>query len=85
MVCKGLQHLFQVFDMRIHTGAVNQNIVKEDEDKFPQERLEYLIHQRLKSSRGVGQPKGHYEELVMALGGTESCFMDILRTDPMVS
>lgn len=36
--------MLQVF---IHGGAVNEDIVEEDDDEVPQVRLEYQIHSRL--------------------------------------
>lgn len=48
------------------SGAVNQDVIKEDYDKPSQIRTENVVHKSLKSGRGIGEPKWHRKVLKVA-------------------
>ena len=52
-------------------GAINEDVVKEDEDIPTQEWLEDEIHQRLEHGWHIVQPKGHDQKLEMAMVGVK--------------
>ncbi|KAJ0568647.1 hypothetical protein HanIR_Chr06g0298561 [Helianthus annuus] len=41
-----------------------------------------MIHEGLKSSRGIGQPKRHDHKFKMAFMCSKSCLMDVTRKHP---
>ena len=45
--------------------TVHQNIIKKDKYKPPKTWLRDIIHQGLKSRRGISQAKGHNQEHIM--------------------
>jgi hypothetical protein len=63
------------------TAAIDQDIVEEDQDKSTKKRLKEVIHKPLEGGRGVRQPKGNYEKLVVALMHPKSGLWHILRTN----
>lgn len=64
--------------MFIKGGAVNKNIVEEDDNKMAKIRLEYEIHGGLKGRRAITQPKRHDLELIMAMVGVKCCFGNVI-------
>ena len=61
------QNLIQMDAVGLQGWAVNQNIIKKYNYRFPQEWLENAIHNRLKRRRSIGQAEGHHQELEMAI------------------
>jgi hypothetical protein len=63
------------------TTAIDQDIVEKNQNKSTKKRLKEVIQKPLECGRGVCQPKGHYEKLVMALMRPKSGLRYILRTN----
>ena len=60
--------------------AIDQNVVKKDEDETVQERSEHIIHEGLECSRGITEPKCHHPELVEAVVGAKCSLVHIFRS-----
>ena len=54
--------------------AVNEQVIKDYYQMFPQLFVEYMVHVRLERGLGIGYPEGHHQELIMAVMTPESCF-----------
>ena len=48
-----------MLSMFTHVFAIDQDIVKENKYKTTKGGFEYLIHERLKSSKGISQVERH--------------------------
>jgi hypothetical protein len=59
-------------------GAVDEDVVEEDEDEAAQD----LVHERLECRRGVGEPKCHDQELEVAMVCMERRLGDVLVVHP---
>lgn len=68
--------VFQVFRPRT---VVDEDVVEEDQDSTPKERLEHQIHQGLERSGRVGESERHYQEFKVSMMSTERRFEDIVR------
>lgn len=66
MVPNSLKYQLQMRNMIHDSGAVNQDVIKEDYDKPSQIRTENVVHKSLKSGRGIGEPKWHRKVLKVA-------------------
>ena len=44
--------------------AVNQNVVKENENEPAEMGAQHFVHECLERSRGVAQTEGHHHELI---------------------
>ena len=77
-----IPYLLNMHNMILHCGAIYQNVIQKDEHKFSEEWTQNVIHDILESGWGIGKPKRHYPELVVALVGLESCFVFILQQHP---
>jgi hypothetical protein len=69
----------KVFDVFVHRGAVNQNIVHEDEYRAPQARLKYSVHDTLEHGRRVAEPEWHDTKLIVPLMFFEVSLVLIFR------
>lgn len=54
--------------------VINQNVIKENNDKVAQEGFEDIIHGCLKRRRSITQAKWHHMELILAVVSSESYF-----------
>ena len=59
--------------------AIDQNVVKKDEDETTQERPKYVILEGLERSRGIAEPKCHHPQLVEAVVGAKCRLVHIFR------
>jgi hypothetical protein len=50
--------------------VVDEDVIKEDEDKDPDEVLEHVVHQRLVCGRLIGEAKRHHQEFKVVVVGT---------------
>lgn len=57
---------------------IHENVVKEDQDEFPEMMTKKVIHEALEGYRGIGEAERHYNELVMAFMSLKSCFQYII-------
>ena len=53
----------QVFYVLLHICAINKNIVKENQCKFPEEVCDDGVHESLKCRRCTSQAEWHYQTL----------------------
>lgn len=75
---KVLQVLWKCF-------AINENIIKKDDNEFVQVRTEGGVHCHLKGGRGVIEAKQHDEKLVVAVVHPKGCLGDVrLRHEGLV-
>jgi hypothetical protein len=59
--------------------TIDENVIKENQHKSPQVRAHDVVHQGLERCRGVGEPKRHDQELVLAVVSVERCLIDVVR------
>ena len=59
--------------------AVYENIIKENQHELTEEGAQDIIHECLKGSRGVAQPKRHHQELVEAVVCAERRLVEVSR------
>ena len=59
------------------TLGIYQNIINEYNHKSIQEWPEHSVHQVHKGCWCISQPKGHYQELIMAISGPKCCLRNI--------
>ena len=59
--------------------AVYENIIKENQHEPTEEGAQDIIHECLKGSQGVAQPKWHHQELVEAVVCAERRLVDVGR------
>lgn len=58
-------------------GAINQDIIEENDDEFAKKWLQQIIHGCLKGRGGVAKAERHDSKLIMAHVCAKSSFMDI--------
>lgn len=68
--------------MLLQCGTVDQNVVKEDDDKPAEQQSKVLIHGRLKGRRRIGEAERHEKELEMAIKRPESSFIHVIVMYP---
>jgi hypothetical protein len=61
--------------------AVDQYVVEEYQDVFPQLSSEDMVHARLEGGWCIGQSKWHDQELKMSEMASECCLLNILLPD----
>lgn len=59
-------------------AAVDEDVVKEDQDEEPKEWMKDRVHERLECRRRVGEAKRHYQELVHAFMCSECRLVDVV-------
>lgn len=64
-------------NMLLKGGAINEDIIKENDDKFSKVRAEKIIHGCLKSGGCVSEAKWHDHKLIMAGMSSKRCFMNV--------
>ena len=57
--------------------VVDENVVKENEDKFFEIWFEQVIHEALKSGWGITETKWHDQEFIMAFMSSESSLVNV--------
>lgn len=64
----------QVYMLKIFfpSEAIDENVIKENEDKFFEICFEQVIHEALKSGWGIKKTKWHDKEFIMAFMSLES-------------
>jgi hypothetical protein len=58
--------------------AIDQQVIKEDQEELPQFLVEQMIHAILEGGWCISQPKRHYQELIESIVTSESNLGDIL-------
>ena len=61
--------------------TIDEDIIKEDQNKVSQVGLKYFIHQFLECGRGICETKWHEKKFIMAIMCAESYFRDIIHMD----
>jgi hypothetical protein len=59
--------------------TVNENVVKENENKPLEEGLEYFVHQSLESRRRIREPEWHDQELKETFMNPKRRLVHIIR------
>jgi len=63
-------------------SAINQNVIDVNNHTDVEERFQDILNQGLECGRGIGESKGHDLILIVAISGTECCFLDVIFVDP---
>jgi hypothetical protein len=71
--------VLQVFGPR---RAVNQNVIQKHQNELAEIRSENIVHERLECGQGIGEAKGHHQELVVPLVSAERRIVDVVRVHP---
>jgi hypothetical protein len=71
----------QVSEMLRLGGAVDQDVIEEDEDAAAEKRLEDVVHQRLEHRWRVGQAERHHQELKVSVVCPERRLVDICSSN----
>jgi hypothetical protein len=58
--------------------TINENIINENKYKLMEKRRKYIIHETLKSGRGITEAKGHDQELIVALMSSKCIIGNVL-------
>jgi hypothetical protein len=58
--------------MGIPSAAVNEDVVKESQNKLPKVGLQEFIHETLEGRWGISKSKRHYQEFLMAFMSSEN-------------
>ena len=69
------------------SATIDEDVIEEKKDEFPQIWFEDVIHKTLESRRGIAETKWHNQELIMAFMSLESNLwnVDFLYTNLVVA
>ena len=69
------------------SATIDEDVIEEDKDKFPEIWLENVVHKALKSRGGITKTKWHDQELIMAFMSSESSLgnVDFLHANLVVA
>ena len=59
------------------SATIDEDVIEEDQDKFPEIRFKNVIHKAMKSRRGITKTKWHDQELIMAFMSSESSLWNV--------
>ena len=59
------------------SATIDEDVIEEDKDKFPEIWFENVIHKALKSRGGITKTKWHDQELIMAFMSSESSLRNV--------
>ena len=62
--------------------TIDEDIIKEGQNEFPNVGLEYFIHQCLECRRSIREAKGHDQKLIVAIMCVEIHFRDTILMNP---
>ena len=82
MITEKLQYKIQMLDMLNPCFTIDEDIIKEDQNKVSQVGTEYFIHQFLECGRSNCEAKWHDQKLIVAIKCAKSCFRDIILMNP---
>ena len=71
----------KMLEVVFHCPAKNQNVIQVYHHEGIQVGVHHIIHGPLKGGWSVGQTKGHYQPLILAIPGDEGGLVDILWLD----
>lgn len=74
IVVKNLEGGLKMSQVLREGSAINEDIIKKDDDEFSQVGAKGRVYCSLERRWGVAKPKRHYEELVMAMVRAEGRF-----------
>ena len=58
--------------------AVNQHVVEEYQNKFPQVMAKNVIHKSLEGGGSIAQAERHDQEFKVAMVSSKGCFLNII-------
>lgn len=66
------------------TLGIHQDIIYKYDNKGVQIRSKHLVHQLFECGRGIGQPKGHDQELITTIPSPKSYIQNIRSSNPQL-
>jgi hypothetical protein len=84
MPSKSIQDHVEMLLMLRLISRVNEYVINEYHHELIQIRPEDTVHQVHESGRGVGQPKRHDQELVVAVPCAKGCLGDVGLPNPQL-
>lgn len=81
------ENFIKMLQMLFLTSTINEDVIKINNEKFTNERLEYLVHQSHENTLYIGQSKRHDKSFIKSFTSLESFFPFITKsnTNLMVS
>ena len=77
MLPEQLQEQIYMLEMFFLGEAVDEDVIKENKDKFFVIWFEQVIHEALKSGWGITETKWHYQKFIMAFMSLESSLWNV--------
>ena len=62
-----IENLIHMGEMGLPSFTIDENIIKENQEKMMEERTKNIIHETLESGGGITQEKWNYQELIVTL------------------
>jgi hypothetical protein len=72
-----MESLIHMGKMGWPSSTIDDNIIKENEDKMTEKRMEDMIHEALEGGGGITQDKGHDQELIVTLMSLKDSLGDV--------
>jgi hypothetical protein len=66
------ENLIHMGNMVCPGFTIDENIIKENEDKMMEKRMENMVHETLESGGRITQAKGHDQEFIVTLTSTKN-------------
>src|ERR1700722_11863187 len=69
------------------SATIDEDVIEEEKDKFPEIWFENVVHKALKSRGGITKTKWHDQEFIVAFMSSESSlgYVDFLHADLVVT
>jgi len=77
MLLEQLQEQVYILKMFFPSEAVDEDVIKENKDKFSEIWFEQVIHEALKSGWGITETKWHYQEFMMTFMSLKSSLWNV--------
>jgi hypothetical protein len=66
----------------IPSAAIDEDVIKENQDKLLKVRFQYFIHETLEGGWGIAKAKSHDQEFIMSFMSSESSLQNIFLLHP---
>jgi hypothetical protein len=66
VVLEKVKDFFHMEKVDIPSMDINDNVIKENQDKLPKVRFQYFIHETLEGGWGIAKYKRHDQEFIMS-------------------
>ena len=77
MLVEQLQEYIYMLRMCGPSATIDEDVIEEDKDKFPEIWFENVVHKALKSTGGITKTEWHDQELIMAFMSSESSLWNV--------